>query len=74
VDVKEELLLFGFGSVVEALTVAVFVEYTLELNVCALTLMVTMSVPPTLRLPRLQLTVVVEAVYEQLPAVEDAEE
>jgi hypothetical protein len=63
------VLLARFGSGVEALTVAVFVEPDVELKVAARTLIVTTAVLFTLKLPRLQETVVVEAVYVQLPFV-----
>jgi hypothetical protein len=71
VVVKEDVLFERFGSEVEALTVAVFVESVLELKVAAFTLIVTTIVSPTLIFPRLQLTVVVDAVYVQLPTVVD---
>jgi hypothetical protein len=51
-----------FGSLVVALTVAVFEEVLAELNVAAFTLIVIITKPPTLTDPRVQLTVVVPAV------------
>lgn len=62
VEVNEEVLFDRLGSDVEELTVAVFVEYELELKVTAFTLIVTTAVLPTLRFPKLQETVVVAAV------------
>jgi len=62
VEVNEEVLFDKLGSEVEVLTVAVFVESVLELKVTAFTLIVTTTVLPTLRLPRLQVTVVVAVV------------
>lgn len=69
IEVNDEVLFDRFGSEVEALTVAVFVEPDEELNVAAITLIVTTAVLFTLKLPKLQETVVVEAVYVQLPLV-----
>jgi hypothetical protein len=69
IDVKDDVLFERFGSDVEALTVAVFVEPDVELKVAAMTLIVTTAVLFTLRLPKLHDTVVVEAVYVQLPFV-----
>ena len=69
VEVNEEVLFDALGSVVEALTVAVFVERVLELNTAAFTLMVITTVLPTLKLPMLQETVVVTAEYVEVPAV-----
>lgn len=62
VEVKDAVLLERFGSPVVAETVAVFVERVEELKVLALTLMVMTTRPPTLTVPREQLTVVVEIV------------
>lgn len=67
--VNDEVLFDKFGSEVEALTVAVFVDPDVPLNVAAMTLIVITAVLFTLRLPRLQETVVVEVVYVQLPSV-----
>ena len=55
----EEELFVEFGSLVVAETVAVLVDCVEELNVLAVTLIVTMAKPPTLIEPRLQLTDVV---------------
>jgi len=62
VETKVELLFARFGSEVDELTVAVFVESVMELKTAASTLMVTTAVLPTLNVPRLQVTVVVAAV------------
>jgi hypothetical protein len=62
VEMAVEELFVMFGSVVLAVTVAVFEDVVAELNVAALTLMVIMTKPPTLIDPSEQLTVVVAAV------------
>jgi hypothetical protein len=62
VDMAVEVLFAKFGSLVVELTVAVLLDCDEELNVFAVTLMVTTAELPTLRLPRLQTTVVVEDV------------
>ena len=56
------MLFAKFGSLVVALTVAVFEEVEEELNVFAVTLMVMTTVPPTLTDPSEQETVVVATV------------
>ena len=62
VDMAVDVLFAKFGSLVVELTVAVLLDCDEELNVFAVTLMVTTAELPTLRLPRLQTTVVVEDV------------
>ena len=62
VEMAVEELFVRFGSLVVALTVAVLEEVVAELNVAASTLIVMITKPPTLTDPRLQFTVVVEAV------------
>ena len=64
-------LFVEFGSEVVELTVAVFVAAVEELKVAALTLMVITTSPPTLTVPRLQVTV--PALCEQLPCVVETE-
>ena len=73
VEIAVELLFVRFGSLVVALTVAVLLAVDPELKVDALTLMVTITSPPTLIEPRGQLTVVVAAVYVQDPCVVETE-
>jgi hypothetical protein len=60
-----------FGSLVEELTVAVLLDSEAELKVFAAALMVTTATLPTLKLPRLQETVVVADVYVQVPCEAD---
>jgi hypothetical protein len=62
VEMAVEELFVMFGSVVLAVTVAVFEDVVAELNVAAFTLMVIITKPPTLIDPSEQLTVVVAAV------------
>ena len=62
VEVAVEELFARFGSLVVELTVAVLVVSDEELNVLAVTLIVTIAELPTLRLPKEQFTVVVAAV------------
>lgn len=57
VDVTLDVLFAGFGSLVDEVTVAVFVAYVVELNVDALTLMMMVTWLPTLSEPSEQLTV-----------------
>ena len=57
VDVTLDVLFAGLGSLVDEVTVAVFVAYVVELNVDALTLMMMVTWPPTLSEPSEQLTV-----------------
>ena len=61
-----------FGSLVLAVTVAVFEASVAELNVEAVTLIVIRTRPPTLTEPRLQVTV--PEACEQLPCVVEADE
>jgi hypothetical protein len=60
-------LFVRFGSLEVELTVAVFEDKVDELKLCAATLIVMITNAPSFILFRLQLTVVVEDVYEQLP-------
>lgn len=69
-----EVLFDEFGSDVDELTVAVLVASVLELKTAALTLMVTTAVLPTLKLPRLHVTVVVAEAYVHVPTLDDEEE
>lgn len=57
VDVTLDVLFAGLGSLVDEVTVAVFVAYVVELNVDALTLMMMVTWLPTLSDPSEQLTV-----------------
>lgn len=57
VDVTLDVLFAGLGSLVDEVTVAVFVAYVVELNVDALTLMMMVTWLPTLSEPSEQLTV-----------------
>ena len=52
-----EKLLDGFGSLVVDVTVAVLLARLDELNIAAVVLIVTVTKPPTLTVPMLQLTV-----------------
>jgi hypothetical protein len=56
------VLFARLGSLVVALTVAVLEESVFALNVCARTLIVTITLPPTATEPNAQDTVVVAAV------------
>ena len=56
VDVTLDVLFAGLGSLVDEVTVAVFVAYVVELNVDALTLMMMVTWLPTLSEPSEQLT------------------
>jgi len=56
VEMDDEELFVVFGSVVVAETLAVLVDCVEELKVLAVTLMVTITRPPTLIEPRLQPT------------------
>lgn len=57
VDVTLDVLFAGLGSLVDEVTVAVFVAYVVELNVDALTLMMMVTWLPTLSEPSEQLIV-----------------
>ena len=66
-----ELLFAESGSLVVAVTVAVFVASDAELNVTAFTLIVMITTSPTLSVPKLQVTV--PAACKQLPCDVDTE-
>lgn len=57
VDVTLDVLFAGLGSLVDEVTVAVFVAYVVELNVDALTLIMMVTWLPTLSEPSEQLIV-----------------
>lgn len=57
VDVTLDVLFAGLGSLVDEVTVAVFVAYVVELNVDALTLIIMVTWLPTLSEPSEQLIV-----------------
>lgn len=57
VDVTLDVLFAALGSLVDEVTVAVFVAYVVELNVDALTLIIMVTWLPTLSEPSEQLTV-----------------
>lgn len=60
-----------FGSLVEEPTLAVLTTSDDELNVTAVVLIVMLTKPPTLTVPKLQLTV--PALCEQVPCVVETE-
>lgn len=57
VDVTLDVLFAALGSLVDEVTVAVFVAYVVELNVDALTLIIMVTWLPTLSEPSEQLIV-----------------
>ena len=57
VEVTDDVLFAGLGSLVVELTVAVFVAYVVELKVDAVASIVIVTSPPTLSEPSVQLTV-----------------
>jgi len=71
VEIVDEKLFAGFGSLVVEVTVAVLDAVVEELNVEAVVLMVMITRPPTLIVPILQLTV--PPACEQVPWVEETE-